>query len=238
MKNLLFLAVVLLAAATAFAGISTSANPNGTVSAPGSTTVTPLTKDVIWQMDPVSGGGGNAWCSEYIPNYSITCYAADDFNVSSSYDIYAIDWYGGYWNGSGAFTNAYVLFYNDSGGSPGASPVYTYAATYSECGETLQWSTSWGAVYSYSLDPIDTFSITGGTTYWVCVYVDLNFPPQWGLYDSSEYYGSEIKQQSSYFFGDNNWHGTGYGTSWACTLYGNHTGVASDSLGHVKALFN
>ena len=125
MKNLLFLAVILLAAATAFAGLTTSANPTGTSSATGSVSMSPLSKDVVWSMDPVSGGGGNAWCSEYIPNYSITCYAADDFQLSSSYDINAIDWYGGYWNGSGAFTNAYVLFFDDAGGSPGISPVYT-----------------------------------------------------------------------------------------------------------------
>jgi hypothetical protein len=240
MKNLLFLAVILLAAATAFAGLTTSANPTGTSSATGSVSVSPLSKDALWVQDPVGGGGGNAWCSEYIPNYAITCYAADDFELAFYAVIDGIDWYGGYWNGSGAFSSAYVLFFNDAGGVPETDPVYTYGpVAYGDCGETFEWSGPYGAVDSYSIASIDPFYVDPGTTYWVCVYVELNFPPQWGVYDSSEAWGSQIMQQSTYFFGDMNWHATGNGTSWAVTLNGTDlTGLQSTSLGSVKALFN
>lgn len=196
-------------------------------------------KGVVWQQDPGDPNNYIVVCSEVIPNYDITCIACDDFQLTADYVINAISWYGGYWNGTiNPFSDCHVLVYNDSESLPQQDPVYNQTFAYSATAETLWNSSGSASFYSYSLTSIPPFYATSGTTYWVGVYVTMNFPPQWGLYYSSSNWGSSICQQSQYFFSDMNWHPYSAGScDWAFQLFSNAT-LESRSLGLVKALFH
>jgi len=131
-------------------------------------------------------GGGNGHFS--------TVY--DNFKLNSGGSVRGIYWVGEYFNPpqQGQITAWHIEFYNDNGGQPG-----TLAQAYAINGngnETFLGNYAGFPTYEYNEDNL-SFSTNAGTTYWVAVYPDLAFPPQWGW--SSGTGGDGISYQD--FFG-------------------------------------
>jgi len=154
-----FAIVLLGAAAPAWAGtvLVYAQNPNYT--------------DLFASQNDTSGSGVN-----------FTSY--DNFTLTSTTNISAVGWVGGYFNPQTAGTIAgwTVKFYADSAGQPGA-PLSTIGIV-GNAGETfLQLDSLKDPIYQYSASL--GFTATGGTTYWLSVVPNLADPPQWGWTTSS-----------------------------------------------------
>lgn len=123
---------------------------------------------------PVLDGGGNSYASQNDTVGSNGHFATvfDDFTLGSAATITSVGFVGSYFNGSPATITAFTLMISsDAGGIPGAALYSTTVA--GNAGESLV-----GNVSSYTL-PV-TFAASAGTKYWLSIYPDLGFPPQWG----------------------------------------------------------
>ncbi len=106
--------------------------------------------------------------------------AADNFNLGAgSYNINGVEWIGSYFNppAQGPITAWTLQFWSDSGGAPGTLLYQTYVG--GTANETFLQNDNVGdPTYLYGL-PVN-FTTAANTTYWLSVYPDLGFPPQWG----------------------------------------------------------
>jgi len=230
MKKLIFLFLFLIISITVLTSFVSSNNADYS----GSTNPLADTKVVVWNQDPGDPSEYVILASEYIPNYDILVIACDDFQPVSDATINSIRWYGGYWGGvPSPFSMVHVLFYNNSGSTPEQTPVYNETFGYADTYESL-WSYPG---YYYTIPSIPSFSVTAGTTYWVGVYAALNYPPYWGIYYSSNTWGSTVVQQSQDYFGDLNWHVNSKNVDWAFQLLAIPDEVQNTSLGALKAIF-
>jgi hypothetical protein len=129
---------------------------------------------------------------------------ADDFNVADDVVLTEIEWWGGYYNGSGSFASVNLEIYADDDGpdgDPGAGAVWTVSVPYADCDETYVGSIGNGEMYKYHviLDGADQFALTGGTTYWLCIQPVMDYPPQTGLTAQDQVNGSGVYFVSEYF---------------------------------------
>jgi hypothetical protein len=229
MKSFTFelLSLLIVTSVLANSAFSSDAGYKSAVNPPANTMT------AIWNQDPGDPSQYVIVTSEYIPDYSILVIACDDFQPTTSAEINRIRWYGGYWGGVPTpFTSAHVLFYNNSGSTPAQNPAYNETFGFADTNESL-WASPG---YYYTINSIPSFSVTAGTTYWVSVYVALNYPPYWGIYYSSAVWGNTIVQQSQAYFGDLNWHLNENHVDWAFQLLYIPEEVQSTSLGMLKAL--
>lgn len=187
------------------------------------------------KQDPGDPGEEIEIPSQYQPNYDVLYIACDDFQLSEESVISGISYYGNYWYGNIApYSSAHLLFYTSSSDSPAQYPIYDETFSYADTGETL-----WASPYicKYTIPTIPYFA-AGDQVYWVGVYVELYFPPSWGLYYSSDHWGSVILEQSEALFDDLDWHPNEYNADWAFELFAPQDSVKNSSLGGLKALFN
>jgi hypothetical protein len=141
-------------------------------------------------------GTGNAYSSQNDTNgFGLFAQVYDNFSVNSNV-IDSVHWVGAYFNppNQGPITGWTVDLYADAGGQPGALLL-----THSEAGtagETFLGNFGGFPTYEYWVMGL-TWNVTPGTQYWLSVYPDLGFPPQWGW--SSGTGGDGISYQD--FFG-------------------------------------
>ena len=106
--------------------------------------------------------------------------AFDNFNLGAgAYNIDAVEWIGSYFNPAvqGPITAWTVQFWSDLGGAPNTLLYSTNVAGTGN--ETfLQFDNAGDPTYLYGLNV--NFNTVANTTYWLSVYPDLGFPPQWG----------------------------------------------------------
>jgi len=92
--------------------------------------------------------------------------------------VVGVYWVGEYFNppAQGQITAWHIEFYNDNGGQPGGlAQAYTFTGNGNE---TFLGNTAGFPTYLYNEDV--SFFADANTTYWIAVYPDLGFPPQWG----------------------------------------------------------
>jgi hypothetical protein len=129
---------------------------------------------------------------------------ADDFSVSEDVVLTEIEWWGGYYNGSGPFTSVNLEIYNDDGGpdgDPGTGAIWSVCVPYADCDETYIGSIGDGEMYKYyvALGAADQFSLTSGTTYWLCIQPVMDYPSQTGLTAQEHANGESVYFVSEYF---------------------------------------
>lgn len=129
---------------------------------------------------------------------------ADDFSVSAAAVLTEIEWWGGYLYGSGSFTSVNLEIYDDDdgpGGDPGAGAIWSVNVPYADCDETYVGSIGSGEMYKYYvvLSIGDQFSLTAGTTYWLCIQPVMDYPPQTGLVAQEHVNGESVYFVSEYF---------------------------------------
>jgi hypothetical protein len=103
----------------------------------------------------------------------------DNFTLGSTTNLSSVEWIGSYFNPpvQGPITAWTVQFYSDNAGQPGSLLYSTNVA--GTAGETFLGLDNVGdPTYIYGLNV--NFTAAAGTQYWLSVYPDLGFPPQWG----------------------------------------------------------
>ena len=133
--------------------------------------VQPPTLDGFLQASQNDVGGNGNFATVY-----------DNFQIFQNRPYYLddVEWFGGYFNGSGnAITGWTISLYANAGNQPGG----------------LLWSQNFSIAYSgymescnlpngmcaYDMDNIvNGYRLLPFTTYWLSVVPDLSFPPQWG----------------------------------------------------------
>ena len=167
---------------------------------------------VIWD-NMASGYGGSLISSQIDSVNPFDSQAADDFKIrdqipvgTPEYLITGIEWIGGYWSGEEPpppppppplEQDFIILFYADSDGKPTGGPgdpsqtaLATYVMAWAEVNETENGD----GTYSYSASLQIPFAVNYSSTYWVAIQSVNDFPPQWGISDSVDFYGSPFRQ--------------------------------------------
>ena len=125
-------------------------------------------------------GTGNAYSSQNdTASFGLFAQTYDNFTLGSAATITEVQFTGEYFNPptQGPITAWTVDIYADSAGQPG-SLVYSFNVA-GTGGETLLGTFGGFPTYTYDISGL-SFSAAGGTQYWLDVYPDLAFPPQWG----------------------------------------------------------
>ncbi len=120
----------------------------------------------------------------------------DNFTLGSTANLTSVEWIGSYFNPpqQGPITGWTLQFYSDAGNMPGSLLYQTQVS--GTAGETfLGFDNVGDPTYLYGLNV--NFTAAAGTEYWLSVYPDLGFPPQWGWETSSQ--GDGLSYQD--FFG-------------------------------------
>ncbi|MGA3317819.1 MAG: PEP-CTERM sorting domain-containing protein [Candidatus Korobacteraceae bacterium] len=103
----------------------------------------------------------------------------DNFTLGGNSTITEVQFTGEYFNppSQGPITGWTVNLYGDSSGQPGGLiDTFHVAGT---GGETFLGTYGGFPTYTYDITGLN-FAVTGHTQYWLDVYPDLGFPPQWG----------------------------------------------------------
>jgi hypothetical protein len=132
-----------------------------------------------------TGGGNGLFAQVY-----------DNFKVSSDFTATEVQFVGGYFNppAQGQITGWTIQVYADAAGQPGS--LLSSTAIAGTGGETFLGNFGGFPAYSYDIAGLN-FAGTAGTQYWLSVYPDLAFPPQWGWGSASG--GDGVSYQD--FFG-------------------------------------
>lgn len=139
---------------------------------------------------------GNAYSSQNDTNgFGLFAQVYDNFKLSISQTIKQAYWEGAYFNPpqQGPITGWTISFYADVAGQPGNLLYSTHIA--GTANETFDGN--FGGFPTYTYSAVLDFSAAADFTYWLSVYPDLGFPPQWGW--SSGTGGDGISYQD--FFG-------------------------------------
>jgi hypothetical protein len=158
--------------------------------------------DVIVYMQPPNFNGGlYASQNDTSPGgYGNFAALYDNFTIYSKTTAYRLDdieWFGGYWNGTGhVITGWNISIYGDNANAPGSVLWSRYfpanAAGYME-----------SCAFPNGICGYDENSIANGlillpnTQYWIRLVPDLGFPPQWGW--ATGFLGDGLSYQT--FFG-------------------------------------
>jgi PEP-CTERM motif len=107
----------------------------------------------------------------------------DNFQIypqTTAYLLDDVEWYGGYWNGSGnSITGWTISLYADNAGQPGGT-VWSQYFSVTHIGYMESCTYPLGTC-GYDMDLISNgYKLMPMTTYWLSVVPDLVFPPQWG----------------------------------------------------------
>jgi hypothetical protein len=121
------------------------------------------------QNDTVGGNGHFATVYDNFQIYETKPYFLDD-----------VEWFGGYWNGSGnVITGWTISIYANAGNQPGGVLWSRYfPVNYTGYTESCALS---NGMCAYDEDNIvNGYKLMPFTTYWLSVVPDIGFPPQWG----------------------------------------------------------
>jgi hypothetical protein len=145
-------------------------------------------------------GSGNAYASQNATN-SLGLFAQvyDNFTLGTTARVTNAQWGGEYFNPAshGTITGWTVNVYGDNSGQPGGLLSSTHVSGTGN--ETFLTTANKFPVYNYSVDLASPFTAVGGTKYWLDVYPDLRFPPQWGWAAGTG--GDSVAHQNFFGFG-------------------------------------
>jgi hypothetical protein len=140
---------------------------------------------------------GNAYASQNdTASFGLFAQVYDNFTLANSDTVDSVHWEGEYFNPpqQGQITGWTVNIYADNGGQPGNLLQSTHVN--GTANETFDGNFGGFPAYTYTVTGLG-FNAAAGVQYWLDVYPDLAFPPQWGW--SSGTGGDGISYQD--FFG-------------------------------------
>ena len=153
-------------------------------------------------------GTTGTWASQNDSTFGNFATTYDDFSSANNAWITDVHWQGTYFDGGpagdvipGTITAFTLTFYADNGGQPGAVLVTDTIA--GNAGETSLGLAFFGPAYGYDTLLTSPFHAAPGTTYWLSIVPDSEFPPQWGWNNVNG--GSSVQDfQGTRFFRNNN----------------------------------
>jgi hypothetical protein len=141
-------------------------------------------------------GWNNGLSAQDAANIGLDSIVADDFVLAADADVSDVHWIGVYWNPGppAVFFDWNIEFYDDAAGWPGAS-----IAAFSIPESDVAWIDLGGGYYEFSCNLPSTVSLNAGTTYWISLQGDGDFPPQSGVGGHFGIIGNAGKFRSAYF---------------------------------------
>jgi hypothetical protein len=125
-------------------------------------------------------GTGNAYSSQNdTAGFGLFAQVYDNFTLGQDFTMLDVHFTGEYFNPpvQGQITQWTVQIYGDAAGQPGSLLYSFQVAGTGE--ETFLGNFGGFPTYTYDIEGLN-FAGTAGTQYWLSVYPDLAFPPQWG----------------------------------------------------------
>lgn len=123
---------------------------------------------------------GNAYSSQNdTAGFGLFAQVYDNFTLGSNTNLTSIHFEGAYFNPpqQGPITQFTVQLFSDAGGQPGT--LLQSVSVAGTASETFDGNFGGFPFYTYSV-ALPNWAVTAGTQYWISVYPDLAFPPQWG----------------------------------------------------------
>jgi len=150
---------------------------------------------VLYTQTFDQSGAANASQND-VGNLGVFAQVYDNFTLGADSVISEVQFTGVYFNPSqqGNIQSWNIQFYADNNGQPGL--LLATKNINNNGNETLLGTFNGTPAYTYDLPGLG-FAAAAGTTYWLSLYPDLTFPPQWGWAISSE--GDGVAYQD--FFG-------------------------------------
>jgi hypothetical protein len=132
---------------------------------------------VYFQNPDFNGAFGSQ--NDTTGGFGLFAQSYDNFTLGAAANLTSVEMIGSYFNpGTQGPISAWTLqIYDDNGGIPGSLLYQTNVGGTGN--ETfLQFDNVGDPTYLYQINV--NFSAAAGTQYWLSVYPDLGFPPQWG----------------------------------------------------------
>jgi hypothetical protein len=171
MKYVVTIALVLVA------GVALATTPTAYLEGHGQPSPAYNTDQIIkWVQAPWIDG--NAFASQYAPNYPFWAESADDFECIDGEPIIKVEWWGVYYNGEYYPPDFFIIsFYDNIPGPPSMPGQLLYQI---ECWDYHEEWDEYYLQYKYWQELPYPFEQTMGEIYWLSIVAVLNFPPQWG----------------------------------------------------------
>lgn len=120
-----------------------------------------------------------------VGGFGVFAQVYDNFTLGANSNINQIQFTGGYFNPEqqGNIQSWNIQFYADDNGQPGM--LLASKNINNNGNETFLGDFNGFPIYTYSLPGLG-FSAAANTTYWLSLYPDLTFPPQWGWATSNQ----------------------------------------------------
>ena len=120
-----------------------------------------------------------------VGGFGVFAQVYDNFILGAASTISEVQFTGGYFNPSqqGNIQSWNVQFYADSNGQPGM--LLATKNINNNGNETFLGIYNGTPIYTYDLPGLG-FSAAGNTQYWLSLYPDMTFPPQWGWATSTD----------------------------------------------------
>jgi hypothetical protein len=134
---------------------------------------------LVYFQNPDFNGANSSQNDTTVGGFGLFAQVYDNFTLGGTTSLSSVQWVGSYFNPAtqGPITAWTLQIYGDSGGQPGTLLYNTNVG--GTAGETFIGLDNVGdPTYLYTLAV--NFSAAAGTQYWLSVYPDLAFPPQWG----------------------------------------------------------
>jgi hypothetical protein len=111
--------------------------------------------------------------------FGVFAQAYDNFVLGQTAPIYQVNWTGEYFNppAPGTITGFTIAFFADNAGQPGGLLASYFVS--GNANETFLGVSGGYPVFTYSAN-LGPFNAIGGTQYWLDIFPNLGFPPQWG----------------------------------------------------------
>jgi hypothetical protein len=135
--------------------------------------------------------------------YPFDAQMADDFEIDGSWfdPIDAVEWNGGFWNGTPLTVPEWrIIFYDDDGGRPTGGPddpTGTARAVFTMGADDVQVTPESDGSYTYYTEALKFYPEIWEGRMWIAIQPVLPFPPQWGI---SEAAGSLQGYESQFGF--------------------------------------
>ena len=149
-------------------------------------TVTSRDGEILWDNgDP----GILVIASQLDNNIPMNAQSADDFLFEEDTNIFGVGWYGGFWNGEPTDVGDFnIFFYEDDGtgnsptGEGTEHPETTALQSYQFENVVGEEIIDFSYAYEVDLDP--PFNAQHGVKYWIVIQMIIDYPPQWGCYQT------------------------------------------------------
>ena len=163
--------------------------------------------DIVWDNYP-DGFNNAVTMSQEISAYALKVAIVDDFMLPDAFDLTGYFWEMGWWNPDTTPPAAWppsitLTIYSDVAGEPyGNTGTYTDPEPFALYNVTIPWAsvTVTNVANRTAHCEVDmSYTVAANTRYWIGMYVNEGFPPQYGYAGCINLWGVTARYASEYF---------------------------------------